>query len=359
MHARLMEAVRGPSYRATPSPYFFAPQFVMPFAALLLIVVTASTAFAAKGSLPGDPLYVVKTKMTEPLQGALAFSTEDKFNFHTQIAQVRLEEAEMLASQNRLDEAKTKELETSIDVALAQRQELASKLEVEEPRKSSSIARLDTSITAHSDILIALGAESSSSTTRANSDSLAMKVRSNNSYGARPTLAMAKMAPALAPEAQNAAPTATMLSLSVEEDSAAQDATSASRVASGAQDSQDQNNSKGKNKENSKARASALALGKKATSTLESLKAKAATLKDKLSGDTKDKLNARFERIQSFIDEGNNALARGDFDDAKDSFNEALDRETTLSAFITAGVQFDRGILGNLLGNDSRWGNDR
>jgi hypothetical protein len=338
--------------------YFFNPQFAMSFAAFLLVLVTGSaTAFAAKGSLPGDALYVVKTKINEPIKGALAFSTEDKIRFHTDIAETRIVEAEVLASENRLDTKAAAELESSLDIALAQRNELAQKFQEEQPDESDKIARLDTTIVAHSDILVQLGAESSSTTTRENSDTLAMKVRSNSSHGnygsGRATLAMAKAT--TAPSTENAVVTPMAFSVAAEDTSMAGQATSVSEVPTTSTNSE--RNSK-KVSADSKARTAAATLGKKATTTLESLRAKAASMKEKINKETKEKLNARFEKIESYIEEGNEAMERGDYRDARNSFNEALDREATLSAFITAGVQFNKGILGNLLGNDSRWGHD-
>ncbi len=362
MRARLMERVHGAPQaspvRSQPGLfYFFSPQMAMSFAAFMLVLVGGSaTAFAAKGSLPGDALYVVKTKISEPIKGALAFSTEDKIRFHTDLAQIRIEEAEVLASENRLDTKAAAELESGLDLALAKRNELAAKYEAEEPEESGKLARLDTTIVAHSDILVQLGAESSSTTTRENSGTLAMKVRSGYNYGSgRATLAMAKAT--TAPQIENTAPAPMAFSLSVAEDtSVSNQATSVSEVPTTSKNSE--RNTK-KVSTDSKARTSAAALGKKATSTLDSLRAKAAAMKDKVNAETKKKLDARFEKIESYIEEGNEAMERGDYNDARDSFNEALDREATLSAFISAGVQFDRGILGNLLGNDSRWGGEQ
>jgi hypothetical protein len=359
MHARLMERVHGSSVaspvRSQPGLYyFFSPQFAMPMAGLLVVlIVGSSTAYAAKGSLPGDALYTVKTKISEPLQGVFAFSTEDKIKFHTDIAQVRIEEAEVLASQNRLDEDKTKEIESSLDAHLAERSSLATSLDEKHSNEGTALARLNTTIVAHGDILEALGAESSSSTTRQNSNTLAMKVRSGSNWGSGSgTIAMAKSAASMAPQASGTNEAVT-LSLSMAQDVSVE-ATSANEAPTSSSNSEHDNKNKDKD---SKAKSAALSLGKKATSTLESLKAKVKLMKE-VDENTQAKLDARFGKIEALIKEGNTSLAHGDYSDAKDEFNEALDRETTLSAFIAAGVQFDGGILGNLLGHDSRWGED-
>jgi hypothetical protein len=372
MHARLMARVGERAQAAAPTRlqpglyYFFSPQLSMSLAALMVILLVGSgTAYAAEGSLPGDALYVIKTKVTEPIVGALAISTEDKIKFHTAVTETRIKEAEVLASQNRLDTGATQELESSIDAHISERDALAQKLNDQnqyEEAGSAAIARLDTSITAHSDILAQLGEESSSSTTKQNSGTLAMRVRSghSSSSGAQPTIMMAKVAATSAPQEKNTIqPEAVTLMV-------AQDASTSlgSTSVESAPSSSSSANSNRDARQDKKSRSSKIAmfaasLGKKATSTLESLRAQTAAMKDKINSDTKEKLDSRFNKINSFIRDGNEAMKDGDYQDAIDSFDEALDRETTLSAFISAGVQFDRGILGNLLGNDSRWGDDR
>src|SRR6185503_10342710 len=95
LHAALMQKIKegetvddASAPRLTPSPFFFAPRFAGAFAALLLIVVAGSgTAYAAKGALPGDLLYSVKTNVNEPIEGALAFSTESKIEYQNGLAQ--------------------------------------------------------------------------------------------------------------------------------------------------------------------------------------------------------------------------------------------------------------------------------
>jgi len=55
-------------------------------------------------------LYPVKVYVNENVQGALAVSDEAKLSYHTDIAEVRLEEAEALASQGKLDASTTRKL---------------------------------------------------------------------------------------------------------------------------------------------------------------------------------------------------------------------------------------------------------
>ena len=357
LHASLMkvvhasrEAADASAPRMTPSPfYFFSPQFAMPFAALLVIFITGGTALAAKGALPGDALYTIKTNVSEPLMGALAFSNEDKIKFHTEIAQTRLEEAEVLASQNRLDAKASATIETNLDTHLAERNVLTTKL--------------DPSIAAHGDVLLTLGGSSSSSTTRTNSDAIASKVRFARNASGTVSLAMAKattreVAPMMAP-----APQATGVSLmmandiQVAEDSAAP-TTSEDNTVTNSKRSSKENASSSNSSKQSRLEKEALSLEKRATSSLETLRQSVKNLTTHVDEDVEAKLDARLARIASFITLGKEAMSDKDFESAIDNFNEALDREATLSTFIEANQKFNNGILGNLLGNDSRWGGD-
>lgn len=84
--------------------------------ALILIVSSTNIAFAAKGSLPGDLLYPIKTQVIEPIEGTLAITPTAKAKFNVSIADTRLQEAEVLAAQGRLDSAKEQQIEASFNV---------------------------------------------------------------------------------------------------------------------------------------------------------------------------------------------------------------------------------------------------
>jgi len=364
MHAAIMERVhageRGHKEagapRQIPGVFYFAnPQFAMSFAALLVLVLGGATTFAAQGSLPGDPLYALKTQVNEPIQGALAFSVESKIQFHGSVAQTRIEEAEVLASQDRLDAFTSAQIESNLDAHLAQRQILVGGLEQENPGASiAASAQYDSQITAHGDVLAQLGAGSSSSTTRENSNAIAMKVRAQGNsyygYSARGsnTIAMAKSA-ALA-DGEPLAPMATSLSVVADQaTSVAEDTHIESQSLSTTGEKQ--------TAEQSAKMKSAVKLGAKATTSLEVLRVSTAKMKD-VDDKTRSRLDTRFAKISELIVQGNAALEAREYEAAKNNFNEALDRSVTLSTFISANLKFNKGILGNLLGNDSRWGSD-
>lgn len=78
---------------------------------IMLVVVTVSgTSWAAEGAVPGDILYTVKVNVNEAARNILAVSSEAKAEVSVWQAERRLEEAEELAVQGKLDSSKQAEL---------------------------------------------------------------------------------------------------------------------------------------------------------------------------------------------------------------------------------------------------------
>ena len=115
-----MKPLRGPAIEATvPDAWdirrLFAPR---PVAATLIVALFASTggiSYAAEGALPGDILYSVKTRVNEPVAGALAVSTSAKTAWAMNVAGTRIKEAATLAAQGRLDATTQEKLQASFE----------------------------------------------------------------------------------------------------------------------------------------------------------------------------------------------------------------------------------------------------
>ncbi len=75
----------------------------MPIIIALVILLGGGTTFAAQSSLPGSPLYPVKVEVNERVGGWLSFSDQAKASWDAHLAEVRLQEAEKLAVENKLD----------------------------------------------------------------------------------------------------------------------------------------------------------------------------------------------------------------------------------------------------------------
>ena len=85
--------------------------------AIILIVSIGSDGIvqAAKGSLPGDVLYPIKVHVAEPLQEALTFSSVAKAQLKADLTIQRVQEAESLATEGRLDASKQAQISNMIE----------------------------------------------------------------------------------------------------------------------------------------------------------------------------------------------------------------------------------------------------
>ncbi|MDE2071675.1 MAG: hypothetical protein KGI70_03025 [Patescibacteria group bacterium] len=78
----------------------------MPIIALAILIAAAlggGVSAAAAHSTPGDVLWGFKVEVNESLQGALSFGDEQKANWDIAVAQERLQEAQRLAAEGKLD----------------------------------------------------------------------------------------------------------------------------------------------------------------------------------------------------------------------------------------------------------------
>ncbi|MDQ3245247.1 MAG: hypothetical protein M3P22_02810 [bacterium] len=103
-----------------PSPYtpvhstwiFTSKTLTYVFASLLILILsTSSVAYASMSSIPGDKLYTIKVKLTEPILDVVAFTPMLRAKRSAHKAIRRLEEAEKLIAKNELTEEHQKELE--------------------------------------------------------------------------------------------------------------------------------------------------------------------------------------------------------------------------------------------------------
>lgn len=145
------------------TPYTFSFTFlalsrrsVYAFAMLLLLIGTsAGTSFASEKTLPGDLLYSVKLRITEPVRTALISSVKAKASWEAELAARRLQEATELAATNRLNTQTgiflTEEFSAHVASSLAGAQTLS---ESGDPEGSADVrSELEARVTAHAAIL--------------------------------------------------------------------------------------------------------------------------------------------------------------------------------------------------------------
>jgi hypothetical protein len=101
--------------------WFDRPAFAVTAFILAIGVTSGGVAAAAEGTLPGDALYPIKVQFTEPLRTALTISPKAKIALQRSYAVRRLEEAAVLADEDRLnadtEAAITANFEYNADIA--------------------------------------------------------------------------------------------------------------------------------------------------------------------------------------------------------------------------------------------------
>lgn len=102
------------------SQYFkfssFKPQFAFAtFSILGLFIIGAGAVGAAKSSLPGDTLYLLKVKVVEPVEGLLMLTPVSKVNFEAKKIDNRLNEAEALVKNNNLNKDNREAIEKNLE----------------------------------------------------------------------------------------------------------------------------------------------------------------------------------------------------------------------------------------------------
>lgn len=85
------------------------------YSALGFIFITSSTVYGAERALPGDILYPFKIYVNESIQSALITTSQAQARWESKRFVRRIEEAEILASKGRLDEATLLQVEARID----------------------------------------------------------------------------------------------------------------------------------------------------------------------------------------------------------------------------------------------------
>lgn len=103
-------------YQARPKVYAYVRRFSAAIALSLIVVLTSgSLALASERSLPGEKLYSLKTKVLEPLRGALAVTPVKKLEWEEKKVARRLAEAEKLAAKDRLEDDEIENLGMEIE----------------------------------------------------------------------------------------------------------------------------------------------------------------------------------------------------------------------------------------------------
>src|SRR3989338_4833784 len=104
---------------------FLSPRYLVPLFVVLVVFIGGGTTSAAQGALPGDLLYPVKVSINETVEVALAPTPAAKAEVQVRLAERRVEEAQKLSSQGRLNKKTAKILSDNFDEHAAQAVALA------------------------------------------------------------------------------------------------------------------------------------------------------------------------------------------------------------------------------------------
>lgn len=140
------------------SPWFGLFNFhyarVMPIALITLLFVGGGVSFAAQGALPGDFLYPIKVNINEKVEAGLSFSEVAKAKLEVKLAGRRLEEAEKLASENKLDAQTSADIEVRFKAHAVKADEKINKISDSEASAALNVAsRFEASLKAHEAVL--------------------------------------------------------------------------------------------------------------------------------------------------------------------------------------------------------------
>lgn len=144
----------------------------------LMLVIGGGTSFAAQGALPGDTLYPVKVGVNERVEGAFAIGAENQAEFESERAERRLEEAEKLAVQGRLNAETREEITERFDAHVRSALESTQRLDAEQKQDIASRihSRIESAFSAHAEVLANTKAEASASV-RGDVDAITKHVR--------------------------------------------------------------------------------------------------------------------------------------------------------------------------------------
>ncbi|MEX1027825.1 MAG: DUF5667 domain-containing protein [Candidatus Paceibacterota bacterium] len=152
---RLYTANRSRGEKRTVFALFLTYIRPMPAVALVLaLVLSGSVSVAAQQALPGDTLYPIKTNVNEEVADWFSVSATADANRAAMLAERRLEEAEQLAVQGRLEATTRVQTQQALGVHLERFESEVAQLEVDAAGEAR--ARLESALAAHDRVLVAL-----------------------------------------------------------------------------------------------------------------------------------------------------------------------------------------------------------
>ncbi|MDD2807667.1 MAG: DUF5667 domain-containing protein [Patescibacteria group bacterium] len=131
----------------------------------LIIATSGVTSVAAEGALPGDILYPVKININEEVRSAFNLSTDAKANWEAELTSRRLQEAEKLAVENRLQADTQGQLRQAIENHFTKFNQLSAKLaQHNDAEKAAAVqSKLESILKAHAEVLLGMDSDTQDS----------------------------------------------------------------------------------------------------------------------------------------------------------------------------------------------------
>jgi hypothetical protein len=335
----------------TRSPYVFAftHRWMTALAALVLVVFAGgSTAFAAQGALPGQPLYGLKTQVLEPVAVALATTPAAKAAVHVAIAQTRVEEAETLAQNGTLTASTSAALAANFESNAQSADAIADSVATSDPAVAVQIkTQLSASSAVGGAVLAALGSQSTNGGDKGTTDALALQVSArantggnkNNRGGVSAALAVATAQP------KSSGPRAfAVLSASSSDASATSSQGDEPQAETASVQFQTQS--------------TAAQLEQNAQDALAAARNGFAAASSTLDASTTVAVQTSLSGVDALISDGAKALGDSFYDTAVKDFTEALGRSLRLQALLKAQQTLNSHAIAPLLNSDTHAGGD-
>lgn len=324
------------------SPYFaFTFQFMQmrvlaPLAILLVVFAGAGTAAAAQGALPGDALYSVKVSVNETVEVALATTPVAKAQVQARLAQRRVEEAEVLASQGELTASTSAELAANFETHAQAAAELNDDVAQEDPDTGASLkADLDSSLAAHSAILATLGQDTAASSSDRGSQGITARVLARADAGRERAAAKVMALSVAAPAAKKMKARPAMFS--------------ATMATSGASTTEEASTTTAAVPADPKQEEAIAKLRVRAQSAIVYARANFNDTKDDIDASTSQQVSAELSDMDAAMVGGDEALKANDYAQADAKFTEALNGSIKLSTLLMAQQRIRRNIVTPIL----------
>ena len=135
----------------------------MPIILIIALLIGGGTSFAAEGALPGDVLYPIKVSVNEEVRSFVAISAEAQAKWDARRAERRLEEAEKLAAEGRLNAETRADIESRFEGHTKAFEVQTKKIESKQNTKISLEINSDfeASLKTHAQVLTQIAAEKS------------------------------------------------------------------------------------------------------------------------------------------------------------------------------------------------------